>query len=124
MLALFVFKGIQWAQSDTVRWNSQPNLSIEGCRLAFSVFATTILAVLAIAFTHAGIKGAANRGNPWSHGLCISVLWSGVTALLAARIYRDYGAGAVVGLLVFSHWALDLISYPSHFRASLSVSWQ
>jgi hypothetical protein len=41
--------------------------------------------------------------------------------LLAARIYRDYGAGAVVGLLVFGHWALDLISYPSHFRASLGV---
>src|ERR1700756_313048 len=49
--------------------------------LGVLVFATTILAVLAIAFTYAGIEGAANRGNPWSHGLCISVLWSGATAL-------------------------------------------
>jgi hypothetical protein len=69
------------------------------------VFATMILDDLAIAFTYAGIEGqpAANTGNPWSHGLCISVIWSGATTLLAARLYRDYRAGTVVGLLAFSH---------------------
>jgi hypothetical protein len=42
----------------------------------------------------------------------MSVIWSGAALLLAARIYRSYRAGAVVGLLVFSHWVLDFISHP------------
>jgi hypothetical protein len=31
------------------------------------------------------------------------------------RIFRDYRAGAVIGLLVFSHWVLDFISHPMGF---------
>ena len=79
------------------------------------VFAIMILDDLVIAFTYAGIEGAANAGNPWSHGLCISGIWSGATALLAAGINRDNRAGAAVGLLVLSHWVLELISHPIPF---------
>ncbi len=32
----------------------------------------------------------------------MSVIWSLLAALLAARIYRDHRAGVIVGLLVFS----------------------
>ncbi|MGC1646040.1 MAG: hypothetical protein WA741_09450, partial [Candidatus Sulfotelmatobacter sp.] len=49
------------------------------------------------------------------HGLFMSVIWSVAAALLSARIFRDYRAGAVVGLLVFSHWVLDFISHPMGF---------
>jgi hypothetical protein len=83
-----------------------------------------ILDDLSIALTYAGIEGTGNAGIPWSHGLCISLNWSEATALLAAGIYRDYRAGAVVGLLVFSHWVLELFPIPSHFSSFSWRSWQ
>jgi hypothetical protein len=76
--------------------------------------ATLILDVLAIAFAFAGIEGA-KTGIPWSHGLFMSVILSVAAALLGARICRDYRAGAVIGLLVFSHWVLDFVSHPMGF---------
>jgi len=86
--------------------------------------ATVIPDVLAIAFTSAGIEGGAETGLPWSHGLFMSVVWSVAVALLAARIYRDQRAGAVVGLLVFSHWVLDFVSHPIPFSSFSWRSWQ
>ena len=85
--------------------------------------ATVILDVLAIAFAFAGIEGV-KTGIPWSHGLFMSVMWSVVAALLAARIYRDFRAGAVVGLLVLSHWVLDFVSHPIPFSSFSWHSWQ
>ncbi len=85
--------------------------------------ATVILDVLAIAFGVAGIEGV-KRGIPWSHGLFMSVVWSVVAALLTSRIYRDRCAGVVVGLLVFSHWVLDLVSHPIPFHSFSWRSWQ
>jgi hypothetical protein len=85
--------------------------------------ATVILDVLAIAFAFAGIEGV-KTGIPWSHGLFMSVIWSVVGALLAARLYREYRAGVVVGLLVFSHWVLDFISHPIPFSSFSWRSWQ
>jgi len=84
--------------------------------LGILLLATWILDVLAIAFGFAGIEGV-KIGVPWSHGLFMSVIWSLVAALLVARIYREYRAGAVVGLLVFSHWVLDFISHPIPFSS-------
>ena len=84
---------------------------------------TVILDVLAIAFAFAGIEGV-KTGIPWSHGLFMSVIWSVVAALFAARIYREYRAGAVVGLLVFSHWVLDFTSHPIPFSSFSWRSWQ
>jgi membrane-bound metal-dependent hydrolase YbcI (DUF457 family) len=47
-----------------------------------------------------------------SHGLFMSVIWSVIAALLAAFIYRDRRSGVIIGLLVFSHWVVDLITHP------------
>jgi len=85
--------------------------------------ATVILDVLAVAFAFAGIEGH-KTGIPWSHGLFMSVIWSGAAALLASRIYRNYRAGTVVGLLVLSHWLLDFISHPIPFSSFSWRSWQ
>jgi hypothetical protein len=85
--------------------------------------ATVILDVLAIAFAFAGIEGV-KTGIPWSHGLFMSVVWSVLAALLAARIYRDHRAGVVVGLLVFSHWVLDFVSHPIPFSSFSWRSWK
>ena len=81
--------------------------------LGVLLLATWVLDVLAIAFGFAGIEKGGTAGLPWSHGLFMSIIWSVIAALLAARIYRDNRAGEVVGLLVFSHWVLDF-RFPSH----------
>ena len=87
------------------------------------LLATWILDAFAIAAGFTGIERA-QIGNPWSHGLFMSVVWSVAFGLLAARIYRDYRAGAVVGALVFSHWVLDFISHPIPFSSFSWRSWQ
>ena len=92
--------------------------------LGILLLATWILDVLAIVFGFAGIEKAGNIGNPWSHGLFMSIVWSVLAALLITRIYRDRRAGMVVGLLVLSHWVLDFISHPIPFSSFSWRSWQ
>jgi len=91
--------------------------------LGVLLLATVILDVLAIAFAWAGIEGG-TTGNPWSHGLIMSAIWSVAAALLGARVYHNYRAGAVIGLLVLSHWVLDFVSHPIPFSSFSWRSWQ
>jgi hypothetical protein len=91
--------------------------------LAVLLLATLILDILAIAFGFAGIESA-KTGIPWSHGLFMSAIWSVAAALLGARIFRDYRAAAVIGLLVFSHWVLDFVSHPIPFSSFSWRTWQ
>ena len=46
---------------------------------------------------------------PWSHGLLMSIVWSTVVAGIAHFVFRDRRTSIVIGLVVFSHWVLDLI---------------
>jgi hypothetical protein len=48
---------------------------------------------------------------PWSHGLFMNVVWGLLAAFVGARLLRDRRGGVIIGLLVFSHWALDFISH-------------
>jgi hypothetical protein len=91
--------------------------------LGVLVVATVILDILAVAFGLAGIEGG-KTGNPWSHGLFMSVVWSVAAGFLGARIYHNYRAGAVIGLLVFSHWVLDFVSHPIPFPSFSWRTWQ
>jgi hypothetical protein len=65
-------------------------------------------------FYFTGIEGKGSDFNfsPWSHSLVMSVFWSLLAALIAARVYHDRRSGIVVGLLVFSHWITDFITHP------------
>lgn len=91
--------------------------------LGVLLLASWILDVLAIASGYAGIERG-QIGNPWSHGLFMSVVWSVAFGLLAKRIYHDYRAGVVVGAVVLSHWVLDFISHPIPFSSFSWHSWQ
>jgi hypothetical protein len=91
--------------------------------LGLLLLATLLLDLLAIAFAWAGIEGG-KTVLPWSHGLFMSAVWSVAAALLVARIFHDYRAGAVVGLLVLSHWLLDFVSHPIPFASFSWRSWQ
>ena len=47
---------------------------------------------------------------PWTHSLPAALLWSGVAGLVAARLFKvPRRAAILLGLVVFSHWILDLI---------------
>jgi hypothetical protein len=85
--------------------------------------ATETLDLLSFLFMAVGIESMGvttadlNRGiqilTPasiaWSHGLLMSVVWSVLAGAIAYLFYRDRRTGIVVGLLVLSHWVLDLI---------------
>jgi hypothetical protein len=62
---------------------------------------------------------------PWSHGLLMSVLWSLTAFGLALLFYRHLLTSIIIGLLVFSHWVLDYISWstplPLFFNNSPAV---
>ncbi len=56
-----------------------------------------------------GVQFTLPSSIPWSHGLFMSLAWSGLAAVLAWLIVRDRRAAGVAGLVVFSHWLLDFI---------------
>ncbi len=49
--------------------------------------------------------------NSFSHGVAASLIWSIAAALGARLIFRNWRAGATVGLAVLSHIALDLLMH-------------
>jgi hypothetical protein len=56
-----------------------------------------------------GIQYLSPASVPWSHGLFMSVVWSVLAGAIGYIVYRDRRTGLVLGLVVFSHWVLDLI---------------
>lgn len=82
--------------------------------LVVLIVATEVIDILWAVFYFTGIdrSASANSASPLSHGLFMSVIWSVIAALLAAFIYHDRRSGVIIGLLVFSHWVVDLITHP------------
>ncbi|HVN54922.1 MAG TPA: hypothetical protein VMT46_11380 [Anaerolineaceae bacterium] len=62
-------------------------------------------------FSH-GIQVTTPGWIPWSHGLFMAVVWSLLAAVICGLIFHDRRSGIVIGLVVFSHWALDFIVHP------------
>jgi membrane-bound metal-dependent hydrolase YbcI (DUF457 family) len=48
---------------------------------------------------------------PWSHSALAAALWSAAFALVLWAAARDRAAAITAGLLVASHWVLDLVSH-------------
>ena len=48
----------------------------------------------------------------YSHSLVMSTLWSILFGAIAGWLEKSRRIGVVFGLLVFSHWVVDLISHP------------
>lgn len=47
--------------------------------------------------------------DPWSHSLFMAILWSISAGLITLFFSRKFRNGFVIGLVVFSHWILDII---------------
>jgi hypothetical protein len=79
--------------------------------------ASWLLDLLYFVFAFAGLESLGDISKPgtvsapWSHGLFMSLLWSVGAGLLAGQIYHSQRTGVVIGLVVFSHWILDFISW-------------
>ena len=82
--------------------------------LVVLLIASELIDILWVFFYFTGIdRGSVGMdSSPWSHSFFMSVMWSVIVALLAARIYHDRRSGWVIGLLVFSHWVIDFITHP------------
>ena len=48
---------------------------------------------------------------PWWHGLGLAGVWSAAATAVAARCYQDRQTAVVIGLLVVSHWLLDILTH-------------
>jgi hypothetical protein len=79
--------------------------------------ASWLLDLLYFAFAFTGLESLVNLTKPgavptpYSHGLFMALIWTGLAGLLAWRIYHSRWASLVIGLVVFSHWILDFISW-------------
>jgi hypothetical protein len=80
--------------------------------LGVLLVATEALDILWVGFSITGIDPSVNGASPLSHGLFMSVVWSVIAALLVGFISHNRRSGVIVGLLVFSHWVVDLITHP------------
>lgn len=47
--------------------------------------------------------------DPWSHSLVMAIVWSILIGLITALFSKKIRSGLVIGLVVFSHWILDVI---------------
>ena len=48
---------------------------------------------------------------PWSHSLLLVGGWSGLATLFGRAVFRSWRVGVVLGLLVLSHWFLDVVTH-------------
>jgi membrane-bound metal-dependent hydrolase YbcI (DUF457 family) len=67
-------------------------------------------AVTRLDFAH-GLQYLEPPAIQWSHGLFMTVVWSLVAAAIAFIFSRERRTSIAIGLMVFSHWALDFIVY-------------
>lgn len=85
-------------------------------RLGPTLVAGTAIDTLCGLFVLLGIEGANAAGNsviPWSHGLLMSEVWSGVGFGVTFLATRDRRSSLVPALLVWSHWVPDFVSHPT-----------
>ena len=100
------------------------------------ILATEALDLLTLAFlaigiekygvTHTDFSQGLVMESPasiaWSPSLIMALVWSSLAAAIAFLIFRDRRAGAIIGLLVFSHWVLDFIAHPRELPLLLGGS--
>lgn len=58
-----------------------------------------------------GVRYTQPVSNAWSHSLFMALVWSILAALLVEWIYHERRESILLGLVVFSHWLLDLVMH-------------
>ncbi len=78
--------------------------------LVFVVSGIEEKAATTMDFQH-GVRYLIDSVNPWSHGLLMSIVWSGLVALMGYFFYRKCKPAIIIGAVVFSHWILDFMMH-------------
>lgn len=58
-----------------------------------------------------GFTGLAFESYPWSHSLLLALAWGALTAGVARTVLGALRPALVLGVLVASHWVLDLVTH-------------
>jgi hypothetical protein len=85
---------------------------VAGCQLLDIAWSPLVMAGVEKARINPGLPGSMLELSymPFTHSLPAALAWSVLAALLVRwRLVRDWEPAFAVGLVVFSHWALDLI---------------
>ena len=93
--------------------------------LWFLIMNSMLLDLLFFVFMKLGIESIGGDIT-WSHSFSMAIVWSILASLFTYIIYKNIGSGLIVGLLVFSHWILDYISWNTPmplFSAPNHQSW-
>lgn len=91
-----------------------------GCQLLDIGWSSFIIANVEHARVNTSLPGSMLElyDMPWTHSLAAALAWSIAAALLMKLLLRlPWWASIVVGLVVFSHWPLDLLVH----RADLAL---
>ena len=75
---------------------------------AFEALGLEEFALTQTDFVH-GVQTLVPGSVPYSHGLFMSIIWSILFGAVAYNLFRNPRISVILGLVVFSHWILDLI---------------
>ncbi|MHA1978222.1 MAG: hypothetical protein ACW98I_15055 [Candidatus Hodarchaeales archaeon] len=80
------------------------------------ILCSFLLDLLFFVFMFMGLEDMPNSErvseSPWSHSLFMAMMWSTATTMAMLLISNDPSTSILIGLLVFSHWAIDFIVSP------------
>lgn len=74
------------------------------------IISTYLIDILYFVFFFIGIEGP-NKVS-WSHSLLTAAIWAGLSIIITGIISRNTRISLLIGLLVFSHWFIDFITWP------------
>ncbi|MFX0016945.1 MAG: metal-dependent hydrolase [Promethearchaeota archaeon] len=72
---------------------------------------TCLLDILCFVFFFLGIEEM-NKVS-WSHSLLMAVIWSLLSIFVIGVLSRNKRVSLLIGFLVFSHWLVDFITWPT-----------
>src|SRR3954469_25736099 len=55
---------------------------------------------------------------PYSHSLLFAVIWSFLFAMIYGSLRKNWRSATLLGLLVFSHWVLDVLTHRPDLQLS------
>jgi hypothetical protein len=77
--------------------------------------ASELIDLLCFGFIFAGLERSSEQIElsyiPWSHSLFMSIVWSIAIGAIVFLFSHDRRMSLVIGLVIFSHWALDFIAH-------------
>lgn len=88
-----------------------PNISV-----FYLIIAAELIEIVFFIFVAAGVENMPLPDeapfSPYSHGVFMGIIWSGVAAFITFLVSKNKKASIIIGLLVLSHTVLDIIASP------------